>query len=369
MSTALADTSLAVAVDIGGTFTDIALYDAKSGQIWRAKTPSVPADPSQAFLAGVRLALEDAGRAAMTLGRVLHGTTVATNMILEDKGARTALVTTRGFRHVLAIGRQDIPRRANYLAWVKPPRPVPASRVFEVSERIGAGGTIVESLDEASVQAAAEACRGQKVEAVAVCLLHSFANPVHERRVADLLRAALPGIAVTASSDVLPVVREYERSLATVLNALVMPGVATYVSRLEDRLAEEKVEAPLLYMQSNGGVAGGATIRRAPLPRGQARGAARRCCRWRAPRPQHRAPCARPATSPADGPARHGRPSPSLPCRRGRRQPGRDRRRHSAGLRSACRRRPWRSSRHPRQWSPCRPWARAGAIRRHGRAA
>ena len=118
MSTALADTSLAVAVDIGGTFTDIALYDAKSGQIWRAKTPSVPADPSQAFLAGVRLALEDAGRAAPMLGRVLHGTTVATNMILEDKGARTALVTTKGFRHVLAIGRQDIPRRANYLAWV-----------------------------------------------------------------------------------------------------------------------------------------------------------------------------------------------------------------------------------------------------------
>jgi len=264
MSTVLADTSLAVAVDIGGTFTDIALYDAKSGRIWRAKTPSVPADPSQAFLAGVRLALEDAGRAAPTLGRVLHGTTVATNMILEDKGARTALVTTAGFRHVLAIGRQDIPRRANYLAWVKPPRPVPASRVLEVRERIGAGGAVVEPLDEASVQAAADACRALRVEAVAVCLLHSFANPVHERRVAELLRAALPGLAVTASSDVLPVVREYERSLATVLNALVMPGVATYVSRLEDRLAEEKVVAPLLYMQSNGGVAGGTTIRRAP---------------------------------------------------------------------------------------------------------
>src|SRR5262245_8351099 len=264
MSTASPDASLAVAVDIGGTFTDIALHDAKSGCIWRAKPPSVPADPSQAFMTGVRLALEDAGHAPQSLVRVLHGTTVATNMILEDKGARTALVTTAGFRHVLAIGRQDIPRRANYLAWVKPPRPVPASRVFEVRERIGAGGTVVEALDEASVQAAADACRAQKAEAVAVCLLHSFANPVHERRVADLLRESLPGVAVPASSDVLPVVREYERSLATVLNALVMPGVATYVSRLEDRLAEEKVAAPLLYMQSNGGVAGGATIRRAP---------------------------------------------------------------------------------------------------------
>jgi len=260
----LPDTSLAVAVDIGGTFTDIALHDAKSGRIWRAKTPSVPADPSQAFLTGVRIALEEAGRQAPMLGRVLHGTTVATNMILEGKGARTALVTTAGFRHVLTIGRQDIPRRANYLAWVKPARPVPASRVLEVRERIGSGGVVIEKLDEASVQAAGEACRALGVEAVAICLLHSFANPAHERRVAEMLRKILPGVAVTASSDVLPVVREYERSLATVLNAIVMPGVATYVARIEGRLADEKVTAPLLFMQSNGGVAGGATIRRAP---------------------------------------------------------------------------------------------------------
>ncbi len=256
--------SLAIAVDIGGTFTDIALHDAASGRIWRAKTPSVPSDPSQAFLTGIRLALEDAGQAAPTLARVLHGTTVATNMILEGKGAKAALVTTAGFRHVLTIGRQDIPRRANYLAWVKPARPVPASRVFEVKERIGAGGVVIEPLDEASVEAAAVQCRKLAVEAVAVCLLHSFANPAHERRVADILRAKLPGVAVTASSDVLPVVREYERSLATVFNAVVMPGVSTYVSRLEKRLEDEKVAAPLLLMQSNGGVAGGATIRRAP---------------------------------------------------------------------------------------------------------
>jgi N-methylhydantoinase A len=264
MSTALPESSLSVAVDIGGTFTDIALHDAKSGRIWRAKTPSVPADPSQAFMTGVKLALADAGHLATALERVLHGTTVATNMILEDKGARAALITTAGFRHVLTIGRQDIPRRANYLAWVKPERPVPASRVLEVKERIGAGGVVIEPLDEATVLEAAERCRALKVEAVAICLLHSFANPTHEQRVAELLRAALPGIAVTASSDVLPVVREYERSLATVLNARVMPGVSTYVSRLEARLADEKVTAPLLLMQSNGGVAGGATIRRAP---------------------------------------------------------------------------------------------------------
>ena len=264
MSTPSPDSSLAIAVDIGGTFTDIALHDASSGRIWRAKTPSVPSDPSQAFLTGIRLALEDAGKSAPALARVLHGTTVATNMILEGKGAKAALVTTAGFRHVLTIGRQDIPRRANYLAWVKPARPVPASRVFEVKERIGAGGVVIEPLDEASVEAAAAACRKLGVEAVAVCLLHSFANPAHERRVADILKANLPGVAVTASSDVLPVVREYERSLATVFNAVVMPGVSTYVSRLEKRLEDEKVAAPLLLMQSNGGVAGGATIRRAP---------------------------------------------------------------------------------------------------------
>ena len=258
------DSSLAIAVDIGGTFTDIALHDASSGRIWRAKTPSVPSDPSQAFLTGIRLALADAGQAAPSLERVLHGTTVATNMILEGKGARTALVTTQGFRHVLEIGRQDIPRHVNLYAWIKPKRPVPASRILEVRERIGAGGAVLQPLDEASVREAIEALRRLDVAAVAVCLLHAFANPSHERRVAEMLREALPGIAVTASSDVLPVVREYERSLTTILNAWVMPGVATYVERLERRLDEAGIAAPLLLMQSNGGVAGARTIRRAP---------------------------------------------------------------------------------------------------------
>ncbi|WP_215908790.1 hydantoinase/oxoprolinase family protein [Phreatobacter stygius] len=258
------EAGLAVAVDIGGTFTDIALHDPVSGKVWRAKTPSVPSDPSQAFMTGVGLALAEAGKAAPSLERVLHGTTVATNMILEGKGARSALVTTSGFRHVLAIGRQDIPRRANLYAWVKPERPVPASRVFEVKERIGPGGVVMEPLDEASARAAADECRALDVAAVAICLLHSFANPAHEERVAEIFRECLPGVAVTTSVDILPVVREYERSLATVLNAAVMPGVSTYLSRLEQRLDQAGIAAPLLLMQSNGGVAGGATIRRAP---------------------------------------------------------------------------------------------------------
>ncbi|MEX0408989.1 hydantoinase/oxoprolinase family protein [Aquibium sp. LZ166] len=258
------DTSLAIAVDIGGTFTDISLLDRASGRVWRAKTPSVPSDPSEAFLAGIRLALLEAGADASSLGQVLHGTTVATNMILEGKGARAALVTTRGFRHVLDIGRQDIPRKANLYTWTKPQRPVPASRIVEIDERVAAGGGVLEALDEASVRQAADALRGMNVEAVGVCLIHAFANPAHERRAAEILREELPGIAVTASTDVLPVVREYERSLTTVLNAMVMPGVTTYVGRIEQRLSDEKVSAPLLLMQSNGGVAGAAAIRQAP---------------------------------------------------------------------------------------------------------
>jgi N-methylhydantoinase A len=258
------DAALTVAIDIGGTFTDVALIDHASGHTWRAKTPSRPDDPSAAFLAGMALALEEAGREAPALTQVLHGTTVATNMILEGKGARAALVTTRGFRHVLAIGRQDIPRAANLYNWIKPERPVPASRIVEVDERILPGGHVDRPLDEASVVAAAEAMRAMAVESVAVCLLHSFANPAHEMRVAAMLRDLLPGVAITASCDVLPVVREYERSLASVLNAVVMPGVASYVGRIEARLAEAGVSAPLLLMQSNGGVAGAAKVRQAP---------------------------------------------------------------------------------------------------------
>jgi N-methylhydantoinase A len=255
---------LTVAVDIGGTFTDVTLADRATGRLWRAKTPSTPADPSEAFLTGVMLALTDAGARPAAVGRVLHGTTVATNLILEGKTAHTALVTTAGFRHVLEIGRQDIPRHANLFTWVKPQRPVPPMRVLEVTERVGAGGVVLTALDEGSVHAAAAALRRLDVQAVAVCLLHSFAYPAHERRVAEMLRAALPDIAVTASVDVLPVAREYERSLATIMNAGVMPAVATYVRRLQRRLTDADIAAPLLLMQSNGGVAGAATIGRAP---------------------------------------------------------------------------------------------------------
>src|SRR5690349_17891119 len=150
---------LAVAVDIGGTFTDRTLLDQGSGQVWRAKVPTTPSDPSLGFMDGVRAVLSDADAAPAVIRRVLHGTTVATNLILEGKTARTALVTTSGFRHVLEIGRQDIPRSANLFTWVKPQRPVPPSLVLEVTERIGPGGVVLTPLNEASVHDAAAALR------------------------------------------------------------------------------------------------------------------------------------------------------------------------------------------------------------------
>jgi len=257
--------SLLVAVDIGGTFTDVTLQDAATGETWTAKTPSTPRDPSEAFVAGVALALQGAGRGATAVGRVLHGTTVATNLILEDKTAPTALLTTEGFRHVLEIGRADLPRRDNLWSWVKPRRPVPPAWVHEIRGRIAADGSELVPLDESMVRAAIRAARDAGARAVAICFLHSFANPAHERRALAILREEAPDIVVTASCDVLPVVREYERSMATVLNAAVMPAVSTYVARLEQRLAEAGIAAPLLLMKSNGGVAGADAIRRAPV--------------------------------------------------------------------------------------------------------
>lgn len=255
---------LLVAVDIGGTFTDITLQDAATGRAWTAKTPSTPRDPSEGFITGVMLALQEAGREASEVGRVLHGTTVATNMILEGRTAPTALITTRGFRHVLEIGRADLPRRDNLWAWVKPKRPVPPGLVFEAAGRFAADGSELEPLDEAAVRDAARAAQAAGVAAIAVCFLHAFANPAHERRALAILAEEVPELARTASVDVLPVVREYERSMAAVLNAAVMPAISGYIARLEARLEAAGIAAPLLLMKSNGGVAGAEAIRRAP---------------------------------------------------------------------------------------------------------
>ncbi|MEZ5815652.1 MAG: hydantoinase/oxoprolinase family protein [Hyphomicrobiaceae bacterium] len=254
-----------IGVDTGGTFTDVTLLDVETGRLFTAKTPSTPDDPSRGFSDGLAAILQTAGRAGSDVVRVLHGTTVATNLILEGKGTPAALLTTKGFRYVLEIGRQDVPRRASLFTWVKPKRPVPASRIFEIGGRIAPDGGELAPLDETAVREAARAIRATGVTAVAVVFLHSYANPAHERRAAEILAEELPETVVSISSDVLAVFREYERSMTTILNVSVMPVVSTYVSRLRQRIEDRAIAAPLLLMKSSGGVTGADSVRRAPV--------------------------------------------------------------------------------------------------------
>ena len=255
----------AVAIDIGGTFTDVTLLDRRRGVVWNAKTPSTPSDPSLAFMTGIAEAAELAGVPPDAIGYVFHGTTVATNLILENKGAKAALLTTAGFRHVIEIGRHDIPRKSNLYSWVKPKRPVPPERIYEIAGRLDAGGGEIAPLDEAAVRAAARALAVDGIEAVAICFLHSYADARHERRAREIFAEEAPQILVSLSAEVLPIFREYERSMATILNVYVMPAVSTYVAKLEQRLGERKIPGRLLLMKSSGGVTGAETVRREPV--------------------------------------------------------------------------------------------------------
>ena len=203
----------AIALDVGGTFTDVALVHEASGRLWVTKTPTTPDDPSTGFNGGIDKALRLAGVEPAALRHVLHGTTTATNAILESKGAPTGLLTTAGFRDVLEIGRHDIPRRANMFGWVKPRRPVSPELIFEIGGRVAVDGAELEPLDEAAVRTAARRLREAGVDSVAICFLHGYANAEHERRAGALLLAEHPRCAVSLSSEVLPVFREFERSM------------------------------------------------------------------------------------------------------------------------------------------------------------
>jgi N-methylhydantoinase A len=254
---------LAVGIDVGGTFTDVTLVDADGGRRWTAKVASTPDDPARAFLGGLRRAAELAGAGPGEVGRVIHGTTVATNAILERRPSRMALLTTAGFRHVLDIGRHDVPPGRSYFGWVKPERPIGPELIFEAPERISVDGEVLRGLDEVAVRRIAGRLRELGVESVAVCLLHAWANPIHERRIGELLTEALPGALVSLSSEIMPEFREYERSMTTVLNAYVRPHVGRYLESLGRELGEDgrngRGPTRLLIMQSNGGVTGAAT--------------------------------------------------------------------------------------------------------------
>ena len=253
-----------VAVDIGGTFTDATLIDEATGHVAIAKTLTTPADPSEGFMAAVERALREAGVTARDVTFVVHATTVATNAIIEGKVARSGFVTTEGFRDLLEIGRQVRPTL--YDPQFEKPRPlVPRDRAVGVVERLGPKGEVLTPLDERSVRDAAALLARERVESVAVCLLHAYVNPEHERRVGEILAEELPGVPVSLSSEVAPEFREYLRASTTVINAVVRPVVGRYLERIERRLAEAGIGAKLLVMQSSGGVFGADAAARRPV--------------------------------------------------------------------------------------------------------
>ena len=240
------------AADIGGTFTDVAVLT-PDGRLATRKLPSTPENYADAVIAGVRSLLEELESPPGALEELLHGCTVATNAILEGKGAPTALLTTRGFRDVLELRRVRVPELYEPL-YERPPPLVPRQLRFEIDERTGPRGEVLRALDGEGVRAAAERIRAAGIEAVAVCYLHSYANPAHERRTGEILRETLPGAFVSLSVDVLPQKLEYERTSTTVINAYVGPPVERYVRSMVSQVERAGIGGRLMVMQSSGGI-------------------------------------------------------------------------------------------------------------------
>ncbi|CAB4925139.1 unannotated protein [freshwater metagenome] len=253
-------------VDVGGTFTDILLIDEESGATFRAKTSSTPEDQSVGVLRGIDQACAAAGIDRSEVGDVFHGTTVATNAILEGKGARVGLVTTHGFRQVLQIARSFVPGGlAGWIIWPKPEPLAALEDTVEVRGRIGSDGTVVTELDEDDVRTQLRKLAGQGIEALSISLINSYANPAHEQRVAEIAAEELPGIAVSSSSSVLPELREYERTITTVANAAVQPQVKRYVANLEGQLRDSGVSGSLSILRSDGGLVSAAVAADNPV--------------------------------------------------------------------------------------------------------
>ena len=252
-----------VGADIGGTFTDVVLIGT-DGSIATRKVSSTPDNFGRAIVEGVSELIADEGVPAGSLAALAHASTVATNAIIELKGARTGLITTKGFRDVLEMRRLRIPVLYD-LQYRKPPPLVPRRLRLEVKERMGPRGTVWTPLDEQSVIEAAKALKEAGVQSIAISLLHSYADPSHERRVAEIVRQHLPdSIYVTCSADVLPEIREYERTSTAVVSAYVGPVVRDYLDALERDIHGIGIRAPLQIMQSNGGIMSLASARERP---------------------------------------------------------------------------------------------------------
>jgi len=242
-----------IGVDVGGTFTDLYAFDQVSGKEHTYKTPSTPDDPSRAILSGLDALCRNEGIAAADIGRLGHGTTVATNALIQRRGASVALVTTDGFRDLLEIGRQTRPKMYDLKADYPPPL-VPRERRFEVVERVGSRGEELTALTDDAVRSVVQNVAAADVEGCAVCFLFAFLNPAHERRVGEALRAALPDVHISLSSDVQPEFREYERFSTTVQNAYLQPVVTRYMANLREGLATRAPQAAIGINQSSGGL-------------------------------------------------------------------------------------------------------------------
>ena len=254
-----------VAVDVGGTFTDVVLCNLDTNQQSVFKTPSTPYDPSAGFLTGLRQILEVNGVKPAQVKHIFHGTTIATNAILENKGSRVGVLVPEGFKYVLEIGRHGTPRVVNPNSWIKPERPVRPRDIEEIPERVSSDGEILIPLDETAVRRAARRFRDEGILSIAVSFLHSYANRDHESRARELILEEFPNAQVSLSSEVLAVFREYERTITTVLNAYVMPRVSTYLGNLEQALEGEKVDSTVSIMKSNGGIVGSSVAVRQPV--------------------------------------------------------------------------------------------------------
>jgi len=245
--------TIRIGVDIGGTFTDFQILDEASGALHSLKTPTTPDDPSIGLMTGIAEAASRFGFRLDQIGFLLHGTTIATNAVLERKLPRGALIATAGFEDVIEIGRHN--RRDVYgLRPRTPPVLIPRDRRLGVAERIAASGAIEQALTERAIAGLVERLVALEAETVAIALINAFVNPAHERRLRDAICAKLPDLPVAISSEISPEIREYERSSTTVLNALLMPVVRSYLRRLEERRRREEFSPHLLLVQSNGGV-------------------------------------------------------------------------------------------------------------------
>ncbi len=259
----MARPAISIAFDVGGTFTDFALK-APAGELITGKRLTTYPDPSEACLAGLDELLGEAGVAWSDVAQLVHGTTLGSNVVIEGKARGVGLLTTRGFRDVLLIGREK--RYQVYDLQIEKPRPlIPRRLIGEVTERVLADGSIRTPLDEADARAALRALAGRGVTTLAVCLLHAYLNPAHEQRVAALCAEEAPHVTVTLSHEVSPTFREYERTSTTVVNAYVMTALRAYLRGLQRALAERGCRGRLFVMQSSGGIATAEAMERHPV--------------------------------------------------------------------------------------------------------